>query len=107
MIINNISFKAGTTIVDDTKTLSKRQIRTLTKAGEKIGTDKDSIKFRVSKSDDMLVFSHNANLNSLNNPIDTSSIVFKNKDEINAFDYISEKLKKIKKLYNLNKRKMC
>lgn len=97
---NNTQFRATTIIKSNNNLLSKEEIKTLTKMGEKIGTRSDKINFSVNTlNKDRVTVSHNTKFNSGTNSFETYHMINKKKDEINIFEYISKKLKSIKDLY--------
>ncbi len=97
---NNTKFRATTIIKSNNNLLSKEEIKTLTKMGEKIGTRSDKINFSVNTlNNDRVTISHNAKFNSAENSFETYHMVNLKKDEANPFEYISKKLKSIKDLY--------
>ncbi len=97
---NSPQFKATTTINMNSNLLTKEEIKTLTKIGEKIGTRSDKINFNVNTlNNDRVTISHNAKFNSGQNTFETYHMVNMKKDEINPFEYISKKLNAIKNLY--------
>lgn len=94
------NFKASTIIKCNNDLLTSKEIKTLTKIGEKIGTRTDKINFNVNTlNEDRVTISHNAKFNSGTNSFETYHMVNLKKDEINPFEYISKKLKSIKDLY--------
>ena len=99
MNINFISFKANTNISDQANVLTSREIRKLTKKGEKIGRQTDTINISIRKYQDGLFFSHSANFNSIANPTESSGRTFYKQEEVIPFKFISEKLTKLQGLY--------
>ncbi len=98
--VNALTFTARTNISVDNDLLSKRDIKKLTKMGEKIGTNSDSIDFSVKKCDKNAVsVFYKANLNSLYNTTEASSYYFDKIENFNIFEYISKKMEYIKKVY--------
>ena len=94
------NFKATTVIKNNNNLLTKEEIKTLTKIGEKIGIRSDKINFNVNTlNEDRVTISHNAKFNSGTNSFETYHMVNMKKDEIKPFEYISKKLKSIKDLY--------
>lgn len=98
--VNALTFTARTNISVDNDLLSKRDIKKLTKMGEKIGTNSDSIDFSVKKCDKngVRIF-YKANLSSLINSTETSNYYFDKIEKFNIFEYISKKMEYIRKVY--------
>lgn len=99
-INNNITFGARTNIFCADNILSQKEIKKLTKVGEKIGTDADSIDMYVGKvNEGRYMFTHSANFKSIDNPINTSSVQFPSLSEIAPYDFVQKKLNSLKAFY--------
>ena len=98
MSVTQPSFKAKTIIKSSDNLLSKKEIKTLTKMGEKIGLVTDTIEFSVKKGDKNVGIAYNANFNASGNKLELRNIKEQSANS-NHFEYIKERMKYFKSLY--------
>ncbi len=97
---NNITFGAKINICNADNLLSAKELKKLTKAGEKIGKNTDSIDIYIGNSkNDMFISTYTTNFKSKENPTNIYAMWFQKKSEISPFDFLLSRLKKINTIY--------
>lgn len=92
-------FRAKTTINNVDKLLSQEEVKTLTKMGEKIGFNSDTINFSLHKADNNVRIAHEAKFNTNGNMLKINNIK-EHSINSNHFEYIKARIKYFKDLYN-------
>ena len=96
------NFTARTIINTNNNHLSKAEINTLTKMGEKIGLPSDTIKFSLMQNDGnnkLLTVSHHAKFNDGRHSLEAHQSKNVLIEKFNPFEYIKSKMDSLKKMY--------
>ena len=103
MSCSSPSFKANTTIKVSNNILSKEDTKILTKMGQKIGTNMDSINFSVRNyNNDLVGISHKSNFNINGEDLEVKSTKVLANFQSRVYKYIKNKLEDLQKLYSTN-----
>ena len=94
---NNITFGAKINICNADNLLSAKELKKLTKAGEKIGKNIDI--YIGNSKNDMFISTYTTNFKSKENPTNIYGMWFQKKSEISPFDFLLSRLKKINTIY--------
>lgn len=98
---NTPKFRAMTSIKVSNNCLSKDEIKTLTKMGQKIGSNTDRISFNVMNyNNNSLGITHKAEFYAGENTLQATNSKVAPSGEINPFQYIKEKMSELNNLYN-------
>ena len=93
------SFKANTTILSHNGLLNKKQICSLKKIGESIGTPNDSIYFNVREfKKNRILIAHRANFENEKNAISVNSFLMRYKFLFKPETYINNAMNRLKKM---------
>ncbi len=94
-------FTARTIIKTNNNCLNKDEIKKLTKMGEKIGLQSDTIQFNLLQHNDKIItVSHNAKFNDGRHSLEcrqTKNVLI---NSFKPFEYIQKKMETLKKTYN-------
>lgn len=100
-ISNSPNFKAKTIISTSDNLLSKKEIKELTKMGERIGLNNDSISYGIRQlNHDTFGVTHKSDFNINGNNLKTEKIEVHSIKDAKPFDIVKEQLKSLKSLYN-------
>ena len=100
-INNSPNFRARTIISVSDNLLSKKEIKDLTKIGEKIGFNHDTINYGVRKiNDNTIGIAHRSDFYINGNSLKTNKSQMFTLKDAKPFEVIKEQLKNLKSLYN-------
>ena len=103
MSCSSPDFKANTTIKVSNNILSKEDTKILTKMGQKIGTNMDSINFNVRNyNNDLVGISHKSNFNINGGDLEVKDTKVLANSQSRVYKYIKNKLEDLQKLYSTN-----